>query len=759
VMQRRRLLVRGVVQGVGFRPFVYRLAKESQLTGFVLNHADGVTIEVEGEFETLDQFCRKLESSPPPLSRITDLRQEDISAVADESFKIHASAEGGAATTMVPPDIAVCDDCLREMCNPLDRRYRYPFLNCTNCGPRYTITSAIPYDRPQTTMRDFPMCPECRGEYDDPLDRRFHAQPTACPVCGPHVTLQQKNQKNVEGDDAIRNAVTLLEEGAIVAVRALGGYQLLCNAGDEHAVCELRRRKRRYEKPLAVMAADCDRVREFADINDQDVDALECPERPIVLVQRLEQTVLARSLAPGQSTVGAMLPCTPLHYLLLEADVLALVATSGNMSEEPIAIDNADALKRLESVADAFLMHNRDINTRCDDSVVRRIAGKIRPIRRARGYAPLAVPLAFKPPSILACGADLKNSVCLTRGRDAYLSQYIGDQENRLSREFFAETVGHLENILEVKPELFVHDLQPDFASTRYAIERAGNGPQMGVQHHHAHIAAVMAEHGLEGPVIGIALDGTGMGTDSTVWGGELLLVEDWEVFTRVGHLRPLRLPGGDMAVRQPWRMAVSALYTTYGDDWPEVLPDYCRVEPQQLDVIGQLVKKGIQSPWSSGCGRVFDAVAALLGLRQVAGFEGQTGMELESLVPSDQELELPYETGIDTRNGVLILRTEDCIRSIMNDVAQGIEIPLIASRFHRTLIEMFAGAARLAARQHGITNVALSGGCFQNHILAEGLCNRLREMELTPWLPELTPVNDGGIAFGQAAIAAAIIA
>jgi hydrogenase maturation protein HypF len=760
VPRRERIRVRGTVQGVGFRPFVYRLALELELHGWVLNDAEGVLVEVQGEVARLESFARRLPADAPPLARVERVERESRPAENTTGFSI-ASSQGGAATTPVTPDAATCFDCLAELFDPADRRYRYPFTNCTHCGPRFTITQRVPYDRPGTTMAPFAMCPACESEYRDPLNRRFHAQPNACPVCGPRLTLLRADGVLQSEPDVIDAALRLIEQGQLVALKGLGGFHLACDARNAGAVARLRAVKGREEKPFAVMFANAASIAPFAQVDDSARALLESRERPIVLLDKrpgCDDTFAG--IAPGASTLGAMLPYTPLHHLLFfaasgatggtawlaEPQALALVMTSANPGGEPLVTGNDEAVRRLSGIADAFVVHDRDICARCDDSVVRPTPSGPAFVRRARGFTPRAVRLPRTGPSVLATGAWLKNTVCLTRGDEAFQSPHIGDLDNAPSCEALDEAVQHLIEILEVEPAACAHDLHPDFYSTRFAARFAGERgiPAFAVQHHHAHIAAVCAEHGaggsvIEAPVIGVAFDGVGLGTDGTAWGGELLRVEKGD-FRRLGHLRSLQLPGGDRAAREPWRVAASLLHAMGRN--AQISGRFTR---NAASTVAEMLAKRVNCPETSSAGRWFDGAAALLGVREINAFEGQAAMQLEALARAHGAVEpdrSSFSIGADGDLDLLPLaeRLAD-----LHNAGFG------AALFHATLIEAVTEWVRTASAREGIATIALGGGCFVNAILSRGIRFRLEALGLTVVEARQAPANDGGIALGQA--------
>ncbi len=749
-----RILINGIVQGVGFRPFVYQLALDHQLAGQVANTATGVTILLEGPQGRMDHFLEDLPLRKPPLAHIVEIQCEPLPPGGLTDFSIVPSQAGNQRFTLISPDVAVCDDCLAEMRDPADRRYGYPFINCTNCGPRYTIITDVPYDRPKTAMHHFELCADCRKEYEDPLDRRFHAQPNACPVCGPKVWLCSSTGAIVAAEDPIAAAVERLKEGQILAIKGLGGFHLAVDAENPAAVRRLRQRKKREEKPFALMAADLEQIGRFADLGAEEERLLTSIQRPIVLLPKNEGHTIAPAVAPGNAFFGVMLPYTPLHHLLLQRDFLALVMTSGNLSEEPICVANDDALARLEKIADSFLVHDRDIYLRSDDSIVRRAGGQTRFLRRSRGYVPVPVFLKRAQPSVLACGGELKNTVCLTRERFAFVSQHIGDMENRQTEAFFELTIDHLQRILDIHPEVIACDLHPDYLSTRYAQGRR-DLPVVAVQHHHAHIVSCMAENQLDGPLIGLAMDGTGYGPDHTVWGGEVLIA-DAKGYTRAAHLRTVAMPGSASAIREPWRMAVSFLDDALGEGWRALpLPIVQRLNDQQIEVAVQMIHKGINAPMTSSLGRLFDAVAAILGLHPTVAFEGQAAMALEHMAVKEAVDPYPFPW---TDGEPKVIDTGHIIRGVVEDVLTGTPPAVIGARFHETLIHGLARLCHELRRETGHTRVALSGGVFQNVRLLEGLLQQLTAADFSVYAHTQVPTNDGGLALGQAVAAAAMM-
>ena len=750
---RRRFDVTGLVQGVGFRPFVYRLATSLSLGGHVFNHGAGVTLEVEGEPAAVDGFAVRLRAEAPPLSRIDEVRAADLPEAGERRFRIAPSEAHARAATLISPDVAVCDDCLRELFDPADRRHGYPFINCVNCGPRYTIIADLPYDRPKTTMRAFTLCPACQAEYDDPRTRRFHAQPNACAACGPRLALEDAAGRPLPATDPVAAAVERLRAGAIVAVKGLGGFHLAADATRGEVVAELRRRKHRDEKPFAVMVRDLEAARRLAEVDEAEARVLTSLERPIVLLRRPAGGPLCDEVAPGNRRVGVMLPYTPLHHLLLAPGGGAgpLVMTSANPSDEPIVRDNAEARARLRGIADAFLVHDRDILVRADDSVVHVAAGAPRQLRRSRGFVPVPVRLPRGGPPILAVGGELKNTICLTRGREAFLSQHIGDLENAPTAAFLEETVAHLERVLDLRPEVVVHDLHPDYHATRYALGLPGLR-RLAVQHHHAHVLACLAEHGRAAPCIGLALDGTGYGLDETIWGGEVLLV-DGTAAQRAAHFRALPLPGGEQAIREPWRMALALLHAAgAADRLEQLLPRWPNASARTAFALRDLLARAHPFPRSSGLGRLFDAVAALVGLRDKASFEGQAAMMLEQVAAWDPAVPpYPIDLVAGTNGAPLVIDPAPMTRALLADLEAGATAARAAARFHATIATTLVEVARRVRADTGVSLVALGGGVFQNRILLETTTARLQAEEFEVLAPALVPANDGGLALGQA--------
>jgi len=743
--ERRRILVAGIVQGVGFRPFVWRLAGRYGLDGFIRNTASGVLIEVEGRADCLDAFCEAMRSERPPLARITRVESELIVPVGDGSgFVISGSVDGEAMETLIPPDIAICDDCLEDLGEPGNRRYRYPFTNCTNCGPRYTIVERIPYDRPFTTMKGFDLCPDCRQEYDNPGDRRFHAQPNACPVCGPRVTLCDPAGRDSEAPDAIAAARSLLSCGSILALKGIGGFHLAVDASNDGAVRRLRQRKGREEKPFAVMVRDIVIARSLCTISEDEAAALTSPEAPIVLLRKNEGMALAPSIAPGNDRLGVMLPYSPLHWLLLHDGPEVLVMTSANLSEEPLACDNAEALDRLGGIADHFLMHDRPIALRCDDSVAMQIAGRMRMVRRSRGYVPAPIFLKEGGETVIGTGGELKNTLCLMKGPEAILSQHIGDMKNYEAYRHFDAVAAHLQDIFRTEATLVVHDLHPSYLTTQWALTR--KVPILGVQHHHAHLASCLAENRYEGPAIGIMLDGSGYGTDGTVWGGEVLVGNAAEAF-RFASMESMPLPGGDAAVRHVWRTALGYLHRSMASSDGLVCGSQL-----QSDKVVELLEKGTSLAETSSCGRLFDAVASICGVRHEVSYEGQAAVELMQAA-GGRVADAGFNYGFEHRQGRWLMLVSPMVREIAAAVRSGADAGNISRRFHRTLAGMFSEVVRMAYLETGLKTVALSGGVFQNQLLLETLAHVLEMEGYRVLLHEQVPSNDGGLSLGQASI------
>jgi len=754
---RARISIKGLVQGVGFRPFIYRLATELALCGWVSNNAQGVIIEVEADQSRLDDFIARIERDKPAQSSITALTVERLQPTGCREFAIHHSDESGRKTALVLPDLATCPECAREILDPANRRYRYPFTNCTHCGPRYSIIQALPYDRPATTMKQFVMCPACRAEYENPLDRRFHAQPNACPVCGPQLALWARDGGVLAaGDDALLGAVIALRRGQIVAVKGLGGFHLMCDARSVEAVRALRQRKRREAKPLALMVPSLDATRSLCEVSPLEAALLSSQQAPIVLLRQLAEPTLAiaKNVAPANPYLGVMLPYTPLHLLLMRELGFPVVATSGNLSDEPICIDEYEALHRLSGIADLFLVHNRPIERHIDDSIVRVMAGEAQIVRRARGYAPLPIDLDFEPPPMIAVGGHLKNTVAVTAGSHVFLSQHIGDLESVEATDAFTRTLGSLQQLYEVEPQVIACDLHPDYRSTLYA-DSTGL-PVVRVQHHYAHALACMAEHKLSGSALAVVWDGTGYGTDGTIWGGEFLRIDD-HGFTRAACLRPFHLPGGDSAVREPRRSALGLLHAVYGDAVFAMrdLAPLAAFSDTERTLLRSMLARGFNAPLTSSAGRLFDAVSALCGLRQKSDFEGQAAMDLEfAAYGANADKCYPYlvtdNTSPDRACGLMI-DWNATVTAMVEDVRRNRRLEVISATFHNTMADIIVQVAQ----RLGEDTVLLTGGCFQNQTLTERTIEQLRAAGFTAYWHHTIPTNDGGIALGQIAAAA----
>ena len=743
--------VRGIVQGVGFRPFVYQLATGNNLRGWVCNTSEDVKIDVEGTGEDIEQFLIGLRKNAPPLAHIEDISFSYGSPVNYEEFEIRESVPQPGKYQLVSPDIATCPDCLGEILNKEDRRHCYPFTNCTNCGPRFTIIEDIPYDRPRTTMRQFRMCPECQEEYENPLNRRFHAQPNACPRCGPGLELTDAGGNALPYDDFIAATSQLLREGNVVAIKGLGGFLLVCDATSEEAVSLLRNRKNRPSKPFAVMLTSLEEVRKHCYVNQEEETLLTSSASPIVLLEWREDSSICSAVAPNLKYLGVMLPYTPLHHLLLRETRLPLVMTSGNISEEPIARDNDEAINKLSGIADYFLVHNRDIYARYDDSVTMVERGAPQLLRRARGYAPYPIHLSYHSRQILGCGAEEKNTFCLTRDNYAFISQHIGDMENLETTDSFTGTIELYKRLFRIEPEIVAHDLHPEYLATKYAKELAGENSNMnlvGVQHHHAHIASCMADNGIETPVIGVAFDGTGYGTDGNLWGGEFM-VADFQQFTRMAHLQYLPLPGGEMAIRKPYRIAIGYLLSLF-DNLPE-LPFMKQVDTQELEIIRSQIAGNINSPLTSSCGRLFDAISALLDIKGEIDYSAQAAIEMEMLAAKDETGCYPF--AIAEHDGIRIVRLKDLLSAIIDDMKDGAGQDAISGRFHNTIARMILDLCKVISHQTGIMQVALSGGVFQNRLLLRKAIANLESDGFEVFTHRQVPCNDGGISLGQVAI------
>jgi len=786
--KRLRIDVKGRVQGVGFRPVVYRYAKERGLSGWVSNTSEGVVIEVEGDSEEIDDFLKTLKAFPPRQAKITALSTYLLPVKNEGQFSILPSIAKAKIRTQVSPDIATCPECLKELLDPTNRRYLYPFINCTNCGPRFTIVKSIPYDRDKTTMGNFAMCPQCQEEYNDPLNRRFHAQPNACPQCGPQVTLvHNSGATQSSGPEAVRETIRLLREGKIIAIKGLGGFHLACDATNDRAVGDLRGRKYRENKPFALMASNLETVRKYCEVSPEEEELLISWKRPIVLLKKKPFSPISEKVAPNNSYLGFMLPYTPLHYLLFQESLAVLVMTSGNISDEPIAYENKEAMSRLKGIADYFLLHDRDIYIRCDDSVTRifpsaslgsepgetsdplRGEPLLTPtthseivIRRSRGYvpSPLRVPCSFKN-EILACGAHLKNTFALAKGDEVIVSHHIGDIENLETLRAFEKGIEHFKRLFDIEPVIIARDLHPEYLSTRYAENLQIINPELrilSIQHHHAHIASCLADNGVSNrKLIGVSFDGTGFGTDGNIWGGEFLIA-DYADFQRVAHLKYVPLPGGEQAIREPWRMAASYLYETFGPEFLGLGLDFIsRLDKDKWRVLERMIKQGVNSPLVSSVGRLFDAVSSLLGLRDRITYEGQAAVELEMAMeqfPSSKLEIQSYGYEIENRDQIYIIDPRSVIMGVVSDLQRGISASSISRKFHNTVVEIIVDLCKRINKREGLSEVALSGGVFQNMFLLSRAFNRLSREGFKVYLHHRVPTNDGGISLGQAVVA-----
>ena len=807
-----QISVRGVVQGVGFRPFVFQLATKYNLKGWVCNTSEDVKIEVQGDSRDLEHFVSELQYNAPPLAHIENISVSRHPQADYTKFEIRHSVAEEGKYQLVSPDIATCPACLKEVFTPEDRRYHYPFTNCTNCGPRFTIIEDIPYDRPKTTMRPFIMCPDCQAEYDNPLDRRFHAQPNACPKCGPGLELLDAEGVHIKTPDIIATASQLLKEGKIMAIKGLGGFLLACDATSEKAVHLLRRRKRRPFKPLAIMVADMDEAKKYCRVSETEEKLLTSPQSPIVLMPWKLESKVCQAVAPNLKYLGVMLPYTPMHHLLLKESGLPLVMTSGNISEEPICKDNDEAVRRLSGIADYFLVHNRDIYARYDDSVTIVERGDVQLTRRARGYAPFPVHLTFKAKQVLGCGAEEKNTFCLTKDNYAFVSQHIGDMENLETMEHFENTLALYKKLFRIEPEFIAYDLHPEYLSTKYALELGSQSNHLKlvlVQHHHAHIVSCMADNKIESPVIGVALDGTGYGSDGRIWGSEFL-VADYKGFKRLGHLEYLPLPGGAAAIKKPYRTAIGYLLKLLGeeimfnnlachseealrpchserseeshraqgklreesgdpslslrvtnkkmaeDSLSPKLAFLKQVDAVEIELIKRQLQTGLNSPLNSSMGRLFDAVSALIGIRGEIDYEGQAAVELEMAAYDsiDKVGDKGYPYSIIESDGVNVIQLKELFAAIVGDLYQGVSKPILSTRFHNTVARIIFDMCQLIAKKTGINQVALSGGVFQNRLLLRKVIPLLESADFCVFTHKQVPCNDGGISLGQAVIA-----
>ena len=747
-MKRAEIAITGIVQGIGFRPFIYNLAKKHSISGWVLNNEEGVFIDAESDDGNLHQFIQDIPTLAPPLARIESFQVKHLEPLGYDTFEIRKSEETQEKFVLISPDVATCDQCLSELFSLENFRYQYPFTNCTLCGPRFTIIKDIPYDRHKTTMASFIMCPVCQKEYEDPSDRRFHAQPNACAACGPSLRLEDKNGKEISGGP-IDETLNLLAMGRIVAIKGIGGFHLAGDAKNQDAVSSLRSRKFREDKPFAVMCQNIDEVKEHCEINEEEEKLLLSVERPIVILKRRQDSTIAHAVAPYQDTLGVMLPYSPLHHLLLNGPLKTLVVTSGNVSDEPISYKNEEAFNRLSSIADYFLFHNREIHMRCDDSVTRIIERKPYILRRSRGYVPFPIKLSFPLEMILACGGELKNTYCLTRGQYAFMSHHIGDLENLETLTSFEEGIAHFKRLFYIKPKAVAYDLHPDYLSTQYALS-IPDIPKVGVQHHHAHIVSAMAENGIEGDVIGVALDGTGFGLDGTIWGGEFIKA-NLRDFNRLAHLKNVPMPGGTMAIKEPWRMAMVYLSEAFGDEAIKLRIDLIkRIDFQKWDILKRAIEKKINTPWTSSMGRLFDAISCLLSIRDEVHYEGQAAIELEMIAEPGLDGEYRF---LLKKDKPTVIDTIEIIRGVVYDLLEGISPSRISEKFHRTIARMIIDTCESLRLEEGLNRVVLSGGVFQNMTLLSLVTRGLKRSGFEVYTHHAVPPNDGGISLGQAVI------
>lgn len=745
------------MQGIGFRPYVYRLANRFGLKGWVLNDQEGVLLQLEGRDEAIKNFLIALPREAPPLAHLDQIETIFSEPEGARDFIIrHSKVRKESPIVQVQPDIATCDECLAEMFEPEDRRYLYPFINCTNCGPRFTIIEDVPYDRCRTTMKEFQMCPECQHEYETPVDRRYHAQPDACWDCGPQLFLLNRSGGEIKTPEPLKTATKLLQEGAILAIKGLGGYHLACDALNDGAVRRLRQRKFREDKPFAIMMPDIETVRYYCEINEAELKVLCSYKRPIVLLRRREpepEPKISEAIAPHNPWLGVMLPYTPVHHLLFHNSQLqVLVMTSGNISQEPISYKDADAIERLSGIADYFLIHNRRIQRRVDDSVLRIILGREYLLRRSRGYAPVPIKLQHPVKQILAVGAELKNTFCLGKGEMAYMSHHLGDLENLETFLAFAEGIQDFCRLFQLEPGCVAYDLHPDYLSTKYALQESGL-PAIGVQHHHSHIVSLLAEYGVKEEIIGFAFDGTGYGDDGTIWGGEVLIAER-RSYRRFATLLPQPMPGATKAIKEPWRMGAIYLWSIYGDEmWNIDIPFVKNLPGEEWRILQSAIKNRINSPITTSIGRLFDAVSAILGIREKVNYEGQAAMELEFLASFSPE-DKAYPFSLLTAERPIKIDFRPTIQAIVKDLMEKIEREKVARRFHHTVAEIIEGVAKTAREETGINTVGLSGGCFQNYLLLTESWRRLESAGFKVLIHRLVPTNDGGISLGQLIVA-----
>lgn len=754
---RVQIVVRGIVQGVGFRPFVFAQARRSSLKGRVLNNATGVLIDVEGEARAIERFVEVIRLNPPPLSVVESVECTDHLTPANfESFCIIESDSKGERFVPISADISTCRDCLSELFNPANRRYRYPFVNCTNCGPRFTIVEGVPYDRHRTTMREFAMCEHCLAEYEDPLDRRFHAEPIACHTCGPRLSLLDSEGREVLEHETIEEVRVLLQAGKIVAVKGIGGFHLACDSLNAEAVSELRRRKYREDKPFALMAASIEIINQHCNVSISEERLLASERRPIVLLDKRLDSTMPEAVAPGLNTLGVMLPYTPLHHLLLEDLGRPLVMTSANISDEPICYEDADAFTRLRPIADYFLINDRRIHMRSDDSVARVRAGREVIVRRSRGYAPAPIKTSFRfERNILACGAELKNTFCLTHEDYAFVSHHIGDLENLETLESFLRGIDHFSRLFNIEPEVIAYDLHPEYLSTKHALSLDDSFEKIGVQHHHAHIASCMADNEIDGEVIGVAMDGLGFGSDGRLWGGEFFVAGFAEA-KRIAHLDYVPMPGGAKAIREPWRMAAVYLQREMGSEFLTLdIPFVRELDAPRWTAIQSMIASGSNSPDTSSMGRLFDAIASLLRVRDFVNYEGQAAIELEQI--ADRECSSAYE--FELTEGGSIISAGSIIRRAVEDLLDSVSPRIVSARFHLAVANLIVSVAHRIRAEQNLNRVALSGGVFQNVFLLNKSCDLLARGGFDVFTHSRVPSNDGGISLGQAAVANAQLA
>ncbi len=751
---RKSIIIKGIVQGVGFRPFIHKLVKNYNLSGWVLNSNLGVEMDIEGKTEELNNFINDIKKKLPPLARIEKIEVNQLPSMGYKGFYIKKSiVKEEDGFVLVPSDIGICKECLQELFDPHNRRFRYSFINCTNCGPRFSIINDIPYDREKTTMNTFIMCPQCQREYEDIEDRRYHAQPNACTDCGPQVSLYQ-NKKRLEVVDPLEEAVKLLKKGKIGAIKGLGGFHLACDPTNNKAVARLRRLKNRKTKPFALMSPDLEKINQYCEVKKKEEEWLINHARPIVLLKKKKNNLISPLVAPNNSCLGVMLPYTPLHYVLLKDNFTALIMTSGNIADQPIIGDNQEALEKLDGVADFFLLYNRDIFNRCDDSVLKIINGDNVFFRRSRGYVPHSIILDFKLKEVLALGGELKNTISFSKENYVFLSQYLGDLKSLETLNFLKESIVSLKKMFRINPEIIACDLHPDYLSTKYAEEIGVKGgiKLVKVQHHHAHIVSCMAENNIKEKVIGVAYDGTGYGDDGNIWGGEFLLC-DLKEYIRVGHLKYYHLPGGDKAIMEPWRMAFSYLYFIYGPRAKKIDIDFIRrMDYDKLSIIEKMINKNINSPLTSSCGRLFDAVSSLIGIRDEISYEGQAAMELESFCASG--IKKRYNFCICKEGAEFIIDPQEIFIDIIKDLKKGIDKKLMAAKFHNTVAEFTLNLCGKIREDTGINKISLSGGVFQNRYLTEKIIFLLEKDDFQVYIQRKVPPNDGGISLGQAVVA-----